>query len=51
MIDYDLRECVTLDLDDVRFSARMGIVIIRSGKGDSYREVPLHIEVVKALQL
>ena len=36
-----LGDCATLNLDDVRISARKGIVVIRSGKGDTYREVPL----------
>jgi site-specific recombinase XerD len=37
-----LGECAALNLDDVRVSARKGVVIIRSGKGDTYREVPLN---------
>src|SRR5215469_1681097 len=37
-----LGECVALNLDDVGISSRKGIVIIRSGKGDTYREVPLN---------
>jgi site-specific recombinase XerD len=35
-------ELSALELDDVLISARKGKVIIRSGKGDSYREVPLN---------
>jgi len=46
-----LGECAALNLDDVRVSARKGIVIIRSGKGDTYREVPLNTEVREALRL
>ena len=46
-----LGECAALDLDDVRVSARKGVVIIRSGKGDAYREVPLNTEVREALRL
>ncbi len=46
-----LGECVALDLDDVRVSARKGVVIIRSGKGDTYREVPLNAEVREALRV
>jgi len=37
-----LHELVALDVDDVAISARKGLVVIRSGKGDSYREVPLN---------
>ena len=36
------RELVALDVDDVKVSARKGIVVVRSGKGDAYREVPLN---------
>lgn len=46
-----LGECVALNLDDVRVSARKGIVIIRSGKGDIYREVSLNAEVREALKV
>jgi len=45
-----LGECAALNLDDVRISARKGIVIIRSGKGDAYREVPLNAEVREVLR-
>jgi integrase/recombinase XerC len=44
-----LGECAALSLDDVRVSARKGVVIIRSGKGDAYREVPLNLEVRSAI--
>lgn len=37
-----LSELVALDAGDVRTSARKGVVIVRSGKGDAYREVPLN---------
>jgi site-specific recombinase XerD len=37
-----LAERVALDVDDVRVSARKGVVIVRSGKGDAFREVPLN---------
>ncbi len=46
-----LGECAALNLDDVRVSARLGVVIIRSGKGDTYREVPLNREVREALRV
>jgi site-specific recombinase XerD len=45
-----LGECAALNLDDVRVSARKGAMIIRSGKGDAYREVPLNGEVREALR-
>ncbi|MDQ6613812.1 MAG: tyrosine-type recombinase/integrase [Actinomycetota bacterium] len=35
-------ELSALELDDVLVSARKGKVIVRSGKGDAYREVPLN---------
>ena len=35
-------ELVALDVEDVRASARKGLLVIRSGKGDGYREVPLN---------
>jgi site-specific recombinase XerD len=34
---------VELDVGDVRTSARKGVVIVRSGQGDAYREVPLNM--------
>ena len=37
-----LAELVALDVEDVRSSARKGVLVIRSGKGDSHREVPLN---------
>ena len=45
-----LGECAALKLDDVCVSARRGVLIIRSGKGDTYREVPLNAEVREALK-
>jgi integrase/recombinase XerC len=44
-----LAELVALDLDDVRLSARKGVVVVRSGKGDTYREVPLNALVRQVL--
>ncbi|HEU5380044.1 MAG TPA: tyrosine-type recombinase/integrase [Ktedonobacteraceae bacterium] len=46
-----LGECAALDLDDVRVSARKGVLIIRSGKGDTYREIPLNTEVREVFRL
>ena len=37
-----LHELVALDVEDVSMSARKGLVVIRSGKGDVYREVPMN---------
>jgi integrase/recombinase XerC len=37
-----LGEVVALNLDDIRLSARKGLIIVRSGKGNKYREVPVH---------
>jgi integrase len=37
-----LSELVALDVGDVRTSARKGVVIVRSGKGDAFREVALN---------
>ena len=44
-----LAELVALDVDDVKMSARKGVVIVRSGKGDAYREVPLNALVRQVL--
>lgn len=37
-----LAEASALQLADVRISARKGLVVVRSGKGDAYREVELN---------
>lgn len=37
-----LHELVDLDVEDVSISARKGLLVVRSGKGDAYREVPLN---------
>ncbi|MGB0091254.1 MAG: tyrosine-type recombinase/integrase [Solirubrobacteraceae bacterium] len=44
-----LSELVALDLDDARVSGRKALVVVRSGKGDVYREVPLNAPARKAL--
>jgi site-specific recombinase XerD len=46
-----LGECAALNVEDARVSARKGVVIIRSGKGDMYREVPLNGEVRETVKL
>jgi site-specific recombinase XerD len=45
-----LAELVALDVNDVRISARKGLVVVRSGKGDAYREVPLNALVRQVLE-
>jgi len=45
-----IAECVALNLEDVVLSERKGRVIVRSGKGNSYREVPINNQARKALQ-
>ncbi len=45
-----LGELVKLDVEDVPISARKGKVIVRSGKGDAYREIALNAEVREALE-
>ncbi len=45
-----LGECAALNVDDVRLSARKGLVVVRSGKGETYREVPLNADVREALR-
>lgn len=42
-------ECAALRVEDVVLSGKSGKVIVRSGKGRKYREIPLHKEVRKAL--
>lgn len=43
-------ELVGLDIADVFISARKGRVVVRSGKGDAYREVALNAEAREALE-
>ena len=45
-----LAELVALDVDDLRMSARKGLVVVRSGKGDAYREMPLNALVRQVLE-
>lgn len=37
-------ELVALDREDVQITARKGRLVVRAGKGDRYREIPLHAE-------
>ena len=45
-----LGELAKLDVEDIPISARKGRVIVRSGKGDAYREIALNAEVREALE-
>lgn len=45
-----ISECAALNIDDILVSARKGKVIVRAGKGDAYREIPLNAEARKAVQ-
>ncbi|MDQ6804868.1 MAG: tyrosine-type recombinase/integrase [Actinomycetota bacterium] len=45
-----LHELVALDVEDVSVSARKGLLVVRSGKGDAYREVPLNRQCRAALE-
>ena len=40
-----ISETVALNLDDITLSARKGLIIVRAGKGQRYREVPAHNEL------
>lgn len=42
-------ECVNLNVEDVPLNRKKGSVIVRSGKGERYREVPLNQKVRDAL--
>jgi integrase/recombinase XerC len=42
-------ECAALRINEVMLNGKSGKVIVRSGKGRKYREVPLHKEARKAL--
>ncbi len=46
-----LGEVVALDTDDIRLSARKGLIIVRMGKGGAYREIPVHPELHPDLAL
>lgn len=45
-----LGELTKLDVEDLAISARKGKVVVRSGKGDAYREIALNAEVREALE-
>ncbi len=52
MINTGLREAevCNLKLDDVFISERKGYVVVRAGKGDKYRKVPLNANARRAIQ-
>jgi site-specific recombinase XerD len=52
LINTGLRisECAALNLDDVLFTERKGVVKVRDGKGGAYREIPLNTQCREALQ-
>lgn len=52
MLDAGLRvgEVCSLNRSDIEISERKGKVIVRSGKGNKYREVPLNRDIRKILQ-
>ena len=43
-------EVAALALDDLTLRERSGMLVVRSGKGEKYREVPLNLDVRKALR-
>lgn len=45
-----LAELADLDVDDVAVSVRKGQVVVRSGKGDVMRQVPLNLQAREAVQ-
>ena len=46
-----LGETVALNTTDVHLSARKGLIVVRSGKGGSYREIPVHAQLRAELAL
>lgn len=42
-------ECAALDTGDVAVSARKGLLTIRGGKGEHYREIPLNSQARAAI--
>lgn len=52
MVGAGLRigEVESLNLSDIQINDRKGMVIVRQGKGQKYREVPLNKDIRKAIQ-
>lgn len=42
-------EICSLELSDIELSERKGTVVVRSGKGVRYREIPINLDVRRAL--
>lgn len=45
-----ISECADLNLDDVYTQGRKNRIIVRNGKGDRYREIPLNSDACDAIQ-
>ncbi len=45
-----ISECANLDINDVSVIGRKNRIIVRNGKGDRYREIPLHPEARDAVK-
>ncbi|MBX9725400.1 MAG: tyrosine-type recombinase/integrase [Candidatus Obscuribacterales bacterium] len=45
-----ISECIQLNVDDVSVIGRKNRVVVRSGKGDKYREIPLHPDARDAIK-
>ena len=43
-------ECASLDEDDISIAGRKNRIIVRNGKGDRYREIPLNMEARDAVR-
>jgi integrase len=46
-----ISECAALNLDDIYAQGRKSWIIVRDGKGDRYREIPLNGEAYEAIQV
>ncbi|MGC4858782.1 tyrosine-type recombinase/integrase [Micromonospora sp. DT41] len=44
-----LGEMVALNVEDAQLSARKGVIVVRSGKGGRYREIPVHAQLREPL--
>ena len=45
-----ISECAKLDVDDVSALGRKNRVVVRNGKGERYREIPLHADARDAIK-
>lgn len=46
-----VQECSSLNVEDIEMSERKGKLVVRSGKGQKYREVPLNVEARRSLRV